>query len=213
VPDGGTLQIGIGQVGDALAQGLIVRHRDNAQFHAIMKRLAPGTEPAESGPFSKGLYGVSEMLIEAFLALIDAGILKREADGVTLHGAFFLGPKSFYRALREDFFARGDGGIYQLRIDGQVVAMDICVTRGEMLVLLKTAYDEDLSVYSPAFLLREDIIRDLYSYGRVRNFEFYGPLAEYQLRWTRDIRTLYHLTCFRHRWVRSEPSLPPGNRR
>ena len=44
VPDGGTLQIGIGQVGDALAQGLIVRHRDNNQFHAIMKRLAPGTE-------------------------------------------------------------------------------------------------------------------------------------------------------------------------
>ena len=33
VRDGGTLQIGIGQVGDALAQGLIVRHRDNAQFH------------------------------------------------------------------------------------------------------------------------------------------------------------------------------------
>ena len=42
VPDGGTLQIGIGQVGDALAQGLIVRHRDNAQFHDIMQRLAPG---------------------------------------------------------------------------------------------------------------------------------------------------------------------------
>src|SRR3979411_811210 len=41
VRDGGTLQIGIGQVGDALAQGLIVRHRDNAQFHAIMKRLGP----------------------------------------------------------------------------------------------------------------------------------------------------------------------------
>jgi acyl-CoA hydrolase len=41
------------------------------------------------------------MLFEAFLALIDAGILKREVDGVLLHGAFFLGPKSFYRALRE----------------------------------------------------------------------------------------------------------------
>lgn len=101
VPDGGSLQIGIGQVGDALAQGLIVRHRDNAQFHAIMKRLAPGADPAESGPFGKGLYGVSEMLIEAFLGLINAGILTREVDGVTLHGAFFLGPKSFYRALRE----------------------------------------------------------------------------------------------------------------
>ncbi|MEH2507536.1 hypothetical protein V1290_006347 [Bradyrhizobium sp. AZCC 1578] len=101
VPDGGTLQIGIGQVGDALARGLIVRHRDSAQFRAIMKRLAPGVEPMESAPFAKGLYGVSEMLIEAFLSLIEADILKREVDGVVLHGAFFLGPKSFYRALRE----------------------------------------------------------------------------------------------------------------
>jgi acyl-CoA hydrolase len=104
VPDGGTLQIGIGQVGDALAQGLIVRHRDNTQFHGIMRRLAQGIEqqPAlQTGPFEKGLYGVSEMLFEAFLGLIDAGILKREVDGVILHCAFFLGPKSFYRALRE----------------------------------------------------------------------------------------------------------------
>jgi hypothetical protein len=104
VRDGGTLQIGIGQVGDALAQGLIVRHRDNAQFHAIMKRLSPATEllsTLETGSFEKGLYGVSEMLFAAFLGLIDAGILKREVDGVVLHGAFFLGPKSFYRALRE----------------------------------------------------------------------------------------------------------------
>ncbi len=105
VRDGGTLQIGIGQVGDALAQGLIIRHRDNAQFQTILKRLAAA--PAEelptlqTGRFEKGLYGVSEMLIEAFLRLIDAGILKREVEGVVLHGAFFLGPKSFYRALRE----------------------------------------------------------------------------------------------------------------
>jgi acyl-CoA hydrolase len=104
VRDGGTLQIGIGQVGDALAQGLIVRHRDNAQFHAIMKRLGNGTEPLpalETGSFEQGLYGVSEMLFEAFLGLIDAGIIKREVDGVVLHGAFFLGPKSFYRALHD----------------------------------------------------------------------------------------------------------------
>jgi hypothetical protein len=104
VRDGGTLQIGIGQVGDALAQGLILRHRDAAQFRATMKRLSPAEEQfsaLETGPFEKGLYGVSEMLFEAFLGLIDAGILKREVDGVVLHGAFFLGPKSFYRTLRD----------------------------------------------------------------------------------------------------------------
>ena len=104
VRDGGSLQIGIGQVGDALAQGLIVRHRDNARFRDIMKRLAPATAQRaelETGPFEQGLYGVSEMLFEAFLGLMEAGILKREVDGVALHGAFFLGPKSFYRSLRE----------------------------------------------------------------------------------------------------------------
>src|SRR4030088_3513153 len=104
VRDGGTLQIGIGQVGDALAPGLIVRHRDNPGFNGIMKQLSPGSEQLatlEAGSFERGLYGVSEMLTEAFLGLIDAGILKREVDGVVLHGAFFFGPKSFYRSLRE----------------------------------------------------------------------------------------------------------------
>src|SRR5664279_4265348 len=41
VRDGGTLQIGIGQIGDALAQGLIVRHRDNAQFLSLIHISEP----------------------------------------------------------------------------------------------------------------------------------------------------------------------------
>jgi hypothetical protein len=101
IRDGGTLQIGIGQVGDALAQGLIVRHRNNAQFLETMARLAPSVPPRETAAFDKGLYGVSEMVFEAFLGLIDAGILKRAVDGIILHGAFFLGPRDFYRTLRE----------------------------------------------------------------------------------------------------------------
>ncbi|MFO1109226.1 MAG: acetyl-CoA hydrolase/transferase C-terminal domain-containing protein [Bradyrhizobium sp.] len=101
VRDGGTLQIGIGQIGDALAQALIVRHRNNAQFLELMARLAPASPPRETVTFDKGLYGVSEMVFEAFLGLIETGILKRAVEGVILHGAFFLGPKAFYRALRE----------------------------------------------------------------------------------------------------------------
>lgn len=100
IRDGGTLQIGIGQIGDALAQGLIVRHRDNVAFKDVMQRLSPAVH-VQSAPFAQGLYGVSEMLFEAFLGLIEAGILKREVDGTILHAAFFLGPKAFYAALRD----------------------------------------------------------------------------------------------------------------
>jgi hypothetical protein len=108
----------------------------------------------------------------------------------------------FYRELLERFCARGEGVIYQLHIDGVVVASDLCLVRQGMLVLLKTAYDEEWSVYSPSFLLREDIVRVLYAEGKIRTYEFYGPLMDYQLRWTEQIRTLYHLTYFRHGWLR-----------
>src|SRR5246127_1754027 len=35
------------------------------------------------------------------LDLYRAGILKREVDGIVLHGGFFVGSRAFYRALRE----------------------------------------------------------------------------------------------------------------
>jgi acyl-CoA hydrolase len=40
------------------------------------------------------------MLVDGFLDLIDAGVVKRAVDGVLVHGGFFLGPQSFYRRLR-----------------------------------------------------------------------------------------------------------------
>jgi len=104
VSDGGTLQIGIGQEGDAATQSLILRHKDNATFREILARL-DGGRPApaldERDQFKHGLYGMSEMLVSSFLELIKAGVVKREAGGKILHAAFFLGPKGFYRALRE----------------------------------------------------------------------------------------------------------------
>jgi acyl-CoA hydrolase len=100
IEDGGTLQIGIGAEGDAAAQGLILRHKENAAFNEMLAALSP-IAPAKHGVFDQGLYGASEMLVDSFLDLIDAGVVKREADGALLHGGFFLGPRNFYRRLRE----------------------------------------------------------------------------------------------------------------
>lgn len=102
VRDGGTLQIGIGSVGDGVAYALSLRQRDNAAFREIVAALTPAadTSPRELAPFETGLYGCSEMLVDSFLHLMRAGVLKREVDGVALHAAFFLGPRDFYEALR-----------------------------------------------------------------------------------------------------------------
>jgi acyl-CoA hydrolase len=105
IADGGTLQLGIGSLGDAMAQALILRHRRNAEFRALLARLDPAERtPAhlrESAPFELGLHGLSEMFVEGFLDLLRAGILKREVDGSVLQAAFFLGSRAFYRVLRE----------------------------------------------------------------------------------------------------------------
>jgi acyl-CoA hydrolase len=104
ITDGGTLQIGIGEEGDAAVQAMILRHRENTAFCTAVAALTRDATPLaieERTPFNEGLYGVSEMLVDGFLELMDAGVLKREVNGVLVHGGFFVGPQSFYRRLRE----------------------------------------------------------------------------------------------------------------
>jgi acyl-CoA hydrolase len=107
--DGGTVQIGIGELGDAIVHAMTLRHRENAGWRRALGdvRLLPRFEAemrgiGGDGPFEQGLYAVSEMFVDGFLDLYRAGILKRrvEPDGALLHGAFLLGPRAFYEALR-----------------------------------------------------------------------------------------------------------------
>jgi acyl-CoA hydrolase len=106
IKDGGTLQLGIGSFGDALAHILILRHTRNTEFRDLVNRLGKPAADAELEPFGIGLYGCTEMLVDAFLALKRAGILKRrvtdrQGAAAVLHAGFFVGNQAFYRELRE----------------------------------------------------------------------------------------------------------------
>jgi acyl-CoA hydrolase len=85
VRDGGTLQIGIGALADALCHALVLRHTDNARYRQLLAALDPELErhPAvlESGglaPFATGLYGCSEMVNEGFKRLVETGVIRRK---------------------------------------------------------------------------------------------------------------------------------------
>ena len=85
VRDGGTLQIGIGTLADALSHALVLRHTDNARYRQILQALDPGlaSHPTvlECGglePFEIGLYGCSEMLNEGFRRLVQTGVIRRK---------------------------------------------------------------------------------------------------------------------------------------
>jgi acyl-CoA hydrolase len=79
VRDGGTLQIGIGSLGDAIGQALILRDRHGDAFVRMLESLcAEGIQGREVGRFDAGLYGCSEMFVNAFQKLMEAGIIRRE---------------------------------------------------------------------------------------------------------------------------------------
>jgi len=85
VRDDGTLQIGIGSLGDAVAYCLEMRHERNAAWRSVLASLDAFTRFGDRidaiggvNRFSDGLYGCSEMFINGFLYLMQAGILKRE---------------------------------------------------------------------------------------------------------------------------------------
>ncbi|MFB6352006.1 MAG: acetyl-CoA hydrolase/transferase C-terminal domain-containing protein [Bradymonadaceae bacterium] len=85
IRDGGTLQIGIGSLGDAIAWSAEMRHEQNDQYRDLLERFDIAADGADLiddigglAPFDEGLYGGTEMFVEAFLHLIDSGIVDRE---------------------------------------------------------------------------------------------------------------------------------------
>jgi acyl-CoA hydrolase len=131
VRDGGTLQIGIGALSDALVAALLLRHERNGEYRVALDTLRSSEAEGDSliarcgglAPFVRGLYGASEMVMDGFMHLRRRGVLKRKVyddielqqaidagtriDDGSLHGghylkgAFFLGSKEFYAWLRE----------------------------------------------------------------------------------------------------------------
>lgn len=84
VKDGGTLQIGIGSLGDAIVYACQLKDEHNATYNEALDAL--GREKyqqlidkiGDTTPFKEGLYGSSEMFVNGFLHLIKKGIVKRK---------------------------------------------------------------------------------------------------------------------------------------
>lgn len=84
IRDGGTLQIGIGSMGDAIVYSCLLRESQNETYQTILKQLGHENYAVLAGriggkqPFERGLYGSSEMFVNGFLHLIQNNIVKRK---------------------------------------------------------------------------------------------------------------------------------------
>jgi acyl-CoA hydrolase len=98
VRDGGTLQVGIGELGDSLVYALLLRHQQNAAWRSALAAVGTAASAPlirqEGGaePFATGLYACTEMFIDHLLELYRAGILRRRVyDSLVLERLLAVG--------------------------------------------------------------------------------------------------------------------------
>ena len=85
IKDGGTIQVGIGALGDAIVAGLIMRNEHNDLYQEVLGKTGITkryekliTKWGDTGVFQEGLYGSSEMFVDAFMQMYKSKILKRK---------------------------------------------------------------------------------------------------------------------------------------
>ena len=83
VRDGGTLQIGLGELGDSVCYALLLRHQQSAAYRQAL--IDVGSERSAAvidacggrEPFQQGLFGSTEMFVDQMLDLWRAGVIRR----------------------------------------------------------------------------------------------------------------------------------------
>jgi len=122
VRDGGTLQIGIGELGDSLAYALLLRHQQNAAWAGALGAL--GTRDAAEliraagglEPFGGGLFAATEMFVDQLLELYRAGVLRRRVyDSLPLERLLAAGATAerFDAGILERLVAVGVGPLLE----------------------------------------------------------------------------------------------------
>lgn len=90
--DGGTIQVGIGALGDAIVAGLEMRNEHNEVYREVIDKAGITARYGKliqswggTDVFKQGLYGSSEMFVDAFMQLYKRDILKRKTyDSIPL---------------------------------------------------------------------------------------------------------------------------------
>ncbi len=144
VRDGGTLQIGIGELGDSIVYSLLLRHQQNEAWRQAL--VDAGTEHGAAlidavggrAAFITGLFGATEMFVDQMLDLYRAGILRRRVyDYLPLQRALAANGsnKRIDAALLEDLLAAGAGP--------RLGEADFAALRSAGVLRSETRFDDD----------------------------------------------------------------------
>lgn len=107
----------------------------------------------------------------------------------------------FYTEVLTQFAQTGAAVVYELYLGERLAASRLCIRSDEMMIMLKTSYDEALSEYAVGRLLLYEVLKHEFTSKRVRRIEFYTNATQDQLSWSTHQRTIRHVTLYRFGWI------------
>ncbi len=197
IRDGGTLQLGIGSLSDGVCHLLRLRHQENAAWRelldevgvlrrhgALIERIG-GTDT-----FAAGLYASTEMLVDGYIDLFRAGVLKRRAwPSATLQRLANAGrlAKTPDRGMLEALAAAGEVSSplaardLDLLIETGLLRGDVHLDSGELLLPDGRRVPADLRERSTVEALERCGLGERLRGGRVAHAAFFlGPRSFYE---------------------------------
>ena len=108
----------------------------------------------------------------------------------------------FYVQLLKAYCNTNNGYIYQYKYNEKLVATDLCISRNDTIIILKTTFDEVIKTSSPAMLMRQDIFKRIFSNQSFKVIEFYGKVMDWHTKWTNEMRKMYHVNCYKYPLVK-----------
>lgn len=109
----------------------------------------------------------------------------------------------FYSEVLARFAETGQAEVAEYWLGDKLAASRLMTSGGGMTIILKTAYDEQLSKFAPGRALLKDLLEQAFLDKQVNTVEFYTDATADQLAWASRQRHICHVMLFRTPYLAS----------
>lgn len=103
----------------------------------------------------------------------------------------------FFKQVMIEFARTGESKIHELYFDDKVVASLLAIENDEMIIVMKTTYDESMSKYSPGRLLDYFMLQNILKESNPKKMENYTNASANDQKWFPRVREMYDVTVYR----------------
>lgn len=114
---------------------------------------------------------------------------------------------TFYTDLLSRFAASGHALVFELWLGEQLAATRLAIASSDMVIILKTTYDENLIHYAPGRQLLKAVIQHLYASYPGKIIEFYTDASPDNLVWATDQRWIKNISIYRNAFTENSFAL------